>query len=477
MKLFKRVWTLALLSLLVLSLLVSTACGKTPDNPEDPDASVPGVSDVSELPGGNEDESSDPVGDATDEDSTDETEDTTDDATDTTDESVDATEDDATTTTVEDKTTTTKGEGKTTTTKADTKTTTGKTTTGKTTTGKTTTGKTTGKTTTGKTTGKTTTGKTTTGKTTTGKTTTKNTTTVTTTKTTTTTVTTTSTRYRPGITTTSKSEAVVTVPSQNEVGRGYEFDPGDEWTLYWNDEFDAATLDTTKWEVGNGKEKDNSYHIPENVTVQGGNLVLSARRQSYKGRSYTTSNVTTARKFSFQYGRLEFRARLTYGQGVWPALWTMGDSYLTASSDETGWPVCGEIDVMEMIGRGSESEKYTQKANSITTHNLHWGPNRDEHYALSDRMFHDHRLKDGVVADSYHIYAIEWDENSIKFFFDDELLNEININDPTMGNAFHQPHWIIMNVSLCNWEPEWVDETTPFPQSMFVDYVRVYKKK
>ena len=455
MKLFKRVWTLALLSLLVLALLVSTACGKTPDNPEDPDASVPGVSDVSELPGGNEDESSDPVGDATDEDSTDETEDTTDDATDTTDESVDATEDDATTTTVEDKTTTTKGEGKTTTTKADTKTTTGKTTTGKTTTGKTT-------------------GKTTTGKTTTGKTTTKNTTTVTTTKVTTTTVTTTSTRYRPGITTTSKSEAVVTVPSQNEVGRGYEFDPGDEWTLYWNDEFDAATLDTTKWEVGNGKEKDNSYHIPENVTVQGGNLVLSARRQNYKGRSYTTSNVTTARKFSFQYGRLEFRARLTYGQGVWPALWTLGDSYLSASSDETGWPICGEIDIMEMVGGGGEADKYISSGNKLHTAGIHWGANRDVHQSINAVR---HSVSDGILADAYHIYAIEWDEECIKFFFDDQMLSKISLNDESMLDSFHQPHWIIINIAMYNYEPESADETTPLPQFMYVDYVRVYKKK
>jgi len=277
------------------------------------------------------------------------------------------------------------------------------------------------------------------------------------------------------VSTTSSSGGGITLPTQNGGDKGYEFDPGDEWTLFWNDEFTGTELDATKWNVGDGKT-DNSYRVPKNVKVDNGVLILSARRENYKDRPYTTSSVTTARKFSFQYGRLEFRARLTYGQGLHPALWTMGDSYLT-TSDELGWPVCGEIDVMEMTGRGSESEKYTQKANSITTHNLHWGPNRDEHYALSDRMFNDHRLEDGVVADSYHIYAIEWDENSIKFFFDDELLNEISLDDPTMGNAFRQPHWLIMDISLYKWEPECVDDTTPFPQSMYVDYVRVYKKK
>ena len=151
----------------------------------------------------------------------------------------------------------------------------------------------------------------------------------------------------------------------------------------------------------------------------------------------------------------------------------MGDYYLT-TSDELGWPRCGEIDIMEAIGSGSASEKYTELANKISTCNLHWGENRDVHQELGGIR---HTLQDGVLADAYHIFAVEWDEDRIKIFFDDELMTDIPLDDPTMLDSFHQKHWIIMNVAMCTFEPDIANETTPLPQSMYVDYVRVYKRK
>ena len=402
-------------------------------------------------------------------DSTDEVTDTTDDTTDTTGEDADATDESSDTTTEADKTTTstTKGEDKgTTTKKAETTTTKGETTTKKAET--TTTKKTTTK--------KTTTKNTTTKNTTTKNTTTKTTTTVTTTKTTTTVVTTTTTtRYRPGITTTTKGDSGITVPSQNGVDKGYEFDPGDEWELYWNDEFDGKTLDTTKWTCESGT---TTIYIEkeENVTVQGGNLILTARNadpSTNKGKKFTTGAVNTGDKFSFQYGRLEFRARLPYGEGVHPGLWTMGNYYRT-TNDELGWPRCGEIDVMELVGAGGEADQYTESYNRRTTCNLHWGANRDEHREIGTTSYY---IQDGSLADDYHVYACEWDEESITFYFDDIKIAEKKLNDPDMGDAFKQPHWIIMSFSLDSKGQHIADETTPLPQSMYVDYVRVYKKK
>ena len=275
--------------------------------------------------------------------------------------------------------------------------------------------------------------------------------------------------------TTTSSGGGITVPTQNGGNKGYEFDPGDEWELFWSDEFSGTELDTTKWNCEDGKGNGFTKKV-SNVKVQNGQLVITARHENpkdNKGLAFSTGYVTTARKFSFQYGRLEFRARLPYGEGVWPALWTMGDYYLT-TSDEKGWPRCGEIDVMEAIGSGSEAEKYTERANKISTCNLHWGENRDVHQELGGIR---NMVQDGILADEYHIFAVEWDEDRIKIFFDDKVMTDIPLNDPSMLDSFHQKHWIIMNIAMCTFEPDIANETTPLPQSMFVDYVRVYKKK
>ena len=308
---------------------------------------------------------------------------------------------------------------------------------------------------------------------------TNSTTTVTTTKTTTTksTTVTTTTKWTPNFTTTTKTgDGVWTTTTKNNTGSGYEFEPGDEWELYWSDEFDGNTLNLDNWSYEVGKTGFYTEN-EENVTVQNGKLIITARHENpknNKGLKFSTGAVNSAHKFSFQYGRLEFRARLPYGEGVFPALWTMGDYYLT-TSDEKGWPRCGEIDVMEFIGGGSEAEKYTDPANKISTFNLHWGENRDKHEQLGTSQA---KLTNGSIwADDYHIFAIEWDENSIKFFRDERMIVERSINDPSMLDAFHQKHWIIINVALCDFEPDIANDTTPLPQSMYVDYVRVYKKK
>ena len=275
--------------------------------------------------------------------------------------------------------------------------------------------------------------------------------------------------------TTTSSGGGITVPTQNGGNKGYEFDPGDEWELFWSDEFNGTTVDESKWNYEEGKG-DFYTENRENVVVRDGNLIITARHADPKenrGLNFSTGAINSSHKFSFQYGRLEFRARLPYGEGVWPALWTMGDYYLT-TSDEKGWPVCGEIDVMEMVGAGTDADKYQQVQNKQHTSGLHWGKDRENHKEIGAVK---HRVSDGILADAYHVFAIEWDEESIKFFFDDEMCTEVFLSDPTMLNSFHQKHWIIINLALYNYEPYIADDTTPLPQSMFVDYVRVYKKK
>lgn len=245
-----------------------------------------------------------------------------------------------------------------------------------------------------------------------------------------------------------------------------------DWELVWNDEFDGDTLDETKWHV---EEGPNGIIVkkPENVKVENGNCVLTMRRDnSVEGFEFAGASISTNGKFSFQYGRLEFRAKLPYGEGIWPALWTLSD-YYSEMGDELGWPRGGEIDVMELVGMGAADEKDIHRDNKKIHATLHWGADRSCHRESHSVYY----LTEGTAADDYHVYAVEWDEEKIVWFVDDIAYKTVTLDDPEMLGAFHQKHWIIMNVAMANYEPYAPGEITPLPQSMYVDYVRVYKKK
>lgn len=258
--------------------------------------------------------------------------------------------------------------------------------------------------------------------------------------------------------------------------------------ILFEDHFDGTVLDTTYWnpEVTGASSKDLKRYTarPENVRVENGNLVITALREDYLGGKYTSASIATNDKFSFLYGRAEMRARLPYGQGVWPAFWTLGNDYL-GRSDYDGWPYAGEIDIMEFIGVGGEEQKYNLEGidsegceaykdgrigNNRSTCNLHWGADRSRHEFNSG----EHILPSGIFTDEYHIFAIEWTKEKIEFFVDDTYVYEVDINRESMMNAFHKPHWLIVNLGLVEgWGPE-VSELTPFPQSYYIDYIRVY---
>lgn len=286
--------------------------------------------------------------------------------------------------------------------------------------------------------------------TTTQATTTATTTTTTAATTTTTTIVTTTTTQRPTTTTTAA--------------------PAKEWELYWSDEFEGDTLDKSKWNIESGTSGP-IVKKAENVKVEGGDCVITLHRDdSTPGYEYSSAYVTTAKKFSFCFGRLEFRAKLPVGQAVWPALWTMGNNYLTIGDDTKAWPLCGEIDVMELVGSSDPNNPFDNRKIMGT---LHWGPNRDAHEQAHGLKY----LLTGNASLDYHIYAIEWDENQIVWYVDDEEYMTVTLDDPDMGTAFLQKHWIIMNINLYEWGASAYNETTPDSVSMYVDYVRVYKEK
>jgi len=237
------------------------------------------------------------------------------------------------------------------------------------------------------------------------------------------------------------------------------------YQLVWSDEFNGTSLNRDVWNIevndfGGGNNELQYYtDRPENLRVEGGNLVIEARKERYLTRNYTSARITTQKKVSFRYGRIEARMKLPYGKGMWPAFWMLGESI-----SSVGWPNCGEIDIMEMIGGG---------ANDSKVHcTVHWGPMANgghPYYGLS------YTLPNGKFAEDYHIFAVEWDDKTIRGFCNNTQYFVIDITKAGL-EAFHHPFFIILNLAVGgNW-PGSPDATTVFPQKLYVDYVRVYKK-
>jgi beta-glucanase (GH16 family) len=156
------------------------------------------------------------------------------------------------------------------------------------------------------------------------------------------------------------------------------------------------------------------------------------------------------------YGRIEASLKLPYGQGLWPAFWMLG-----INISQIGWPACGEIDIMEMIGGGDGRD-------NVTHGTLHWDDNGRKYRGGSTSC------DEGILHDNFHVYAVEWDEEKIDWYFDDELYFTLDITDPAMSE-FHEHFFIILNVAVGgNW-PGDPDASTVWPQEMIVDYVRVYE--
>jgi beta-glucanase (GH16 family) len=240
------------------------------------------------------------------------------------------------------------------------------------------------------------------------------------------------------------------------------FSKSEGWNLVWNEEFDGTYIDRSKWdfEIGYIRNNELQYYTDrnENAWVENSNLVIEARREDFNGHKYTSASLNTNGRHSFKYGRIEMRAKLPYGKGIWPAFWTLGSNFNTV-----GWPDCGEIDIMELVGGGIENDAKTYA-------NLHWG-NKDIHENVSGSMV----LESGIFADDYHVIGIEWDEKQISWYVDDRTYYTAAIDVEGM-EAFHRSHFILINLAVGgNW-PGSPDESTVFPQRYYIDWVRVYEK-
>jgi beta-glucanase (GH16 family) len=247
--------------------------------------------------------------------------------------------------------------------------------------------------------------------------------------------------------------------------------------LTFSDEFNSAKdtpIDNTKWtsEIG-GKgwgNKEFQYYTDsvENAYQDGkGSLVIKAIKKDlpekdfkcwYGKCQYTSARLITKEKFDQKYGRFEARIKIPRGQGIWPAFWMLGSDFATV-----GWPKCGEIDILENIGREPK-----------TVHGTIHGPG----YSGANGIGAAYKLPDNsVFADDFHVYAVEWKKNKIQWFVDGKLYQTLTPKNLPKGEkwVFDHPFFMLLNLAVGgNW-PGNPDETTVFPQEMVIDYVRVYE--
>jgi len=238
------------------------------------------------------------------------------------------------------------------------------------------------------------------------------------------------------------------------------------WNLVWQDEFNGSALDFSKWNyyvVGPGEDNNElqSYTSRvENIFVENGRLVIQALKEEYNNGDYTSGRINTLGKGDWLYGRVDVRARLPYGRGIWPAIWMM------PSDDAYGeWAASGEIDIMELLGN---------EPNKIYA-TLHYGGVRPN----NDRSGGATVLNAGTFADDYHIFSLEWEPTVLRWYLDGRLYHtETNwySSEQPFPAPFDKRFYIILNVAVVGDWPGSPDTSTEFPQRMEVDYVRVYQR-
>lgn len=236
------------------------------------------------------------------------------------------------------------------------------------------------------------------------------------------------------------------------------------WELVWSDEFDRDGLpDPSRWRYEEGlvRNDEAQYYTrerPENARVEDGFLVIEARREPFADADYTSASVTTRGVASWRYGRIEVRAKLPTGRGMWPAIWMLGENI-----DEVGWPECGEIDIMENVGFDPDrihANVHTEAFNHVLGTNLGASVEIPRPY------------------EDFHLYAVEWSADRIDFYVDGEQY--FSFGNSGAGAAewpFDQPHFLILNAAIGGgWGGQQGIDDSIFPQQYLIDYVRVYQR-
>lgn len=250
--------------------------------------------------------------------------------------------------------------------------------------------------------------------------------------------------------------------SGEDVPKGAIRSDDPEWKLFWGDEFNYKGLpDSKKWSYEEGfiRNQEAQYYTKErkeNARVEDGVLVIESRKEEYKKGKYTSASLHTKGKAEWRYGRVEVRAKLPTGKGMWPAIWMLG-----VDIGNVGWPTCGELDIMENVGY----DPNTVHANIHTrAYNHVKGTNKGAKITV-EKPYED-----------FHVYAMEWFEDHIDFYLDGKQY--FSFKNEKTGNdvwPFDKPHYLILNAAIGgSWGGQKGIDDGIFPQKYLIDYVRVY---
>ena len=241
------------------------------------------------------------------------------------------------------------------------------------------------------------------------------------------------------------------------------------YSLVWNQEFDGLAgevPDSSVWnyDIGTGNDgwgnQELQYYTnsTDNIALDGlGNLAITARAENFGGSGFTSGRINTKDKFDIQYGRIEASIKLPYGPGIWPAFWMLGNNI-----DELSWPQCGEIDIVEFKG---------QIPNTI------YGSVHGPGYSAGNAITTPYRLVNERFDTDFRLYAVEWGVDGIDFFVDDYLYAQIDPEDVPGEWVFNKSFFLILNVAVGGGFVGFPTSGTPFPQTMLVDYIRVYEEQ
>lgn len=235
--------------------------------------------------------------------------------------------------------------------------------------------------------------------------------------------------------------------------------------LIWEDQFDKPAIDTTKWSFQNGNgcpdlcgwgNNELQYYRPENTKIENGKLIITVKKEDYNGAEYTSSKIRSIYKGDWTYGRFEARIKFPAGSGMWPAFWMM-----PTDNSYGGWPRSGEIDIAEVAGKDPEQ----------TFGTIHYGqpmPNNKSSGATY--------RKPGVdLSSDFHTYAVEWEPGKIKWFMDNVLFNTITSADiAPEAWPFDKRFYLMFNIAVGGWFGGLPDVNTTFPQTMEIEYVKVF---
>jgi beta-glucanase (GH16 family) len=236
-----------------------------------------------------------------------------------------------------------------------------------------------------------------------------------------------------------------------------------EYQLEWSEDFDAPTIDREIWNFETGFSKNNEVQFyterTKNARIENGLLILQAHKEDYGDANYTSARINTLNKKHFRYGKIEVKAKLPQGHGTWPAIWILG-----ANHNEVGYPACGEIDIMEHVGR-YPNEVYAS---------VHF-PETDNKKMNSNTKKYELRTS----SDGFHTYSIEWDVAHISYFVDNLLYHTFNVdlaNRWGRKNIFRKPFYLVLNLALGG---KWAGEVNDciLPTEFVIDYIRYYQLK